>query len=95
MSVGANLEVSYNGRTETVTPMLVSDVSGANITSKPVDLFSGTGYQVGLDRIFADRGVVSISIPGLIEACPPDKLILDVSKKPGINFLWIGTIIVL
>ncbi|HDL04577.1 MAG TPA: hypothetical protein ENH25_10655 [candidate division Zixibacteria bacterium] len=94
MSVGANLEVSYNGRTETVTPMLVSDVSGANITSKPVDLFSGTGYQVGLDRIFADRGVVSISIPGLIEACPPDKLILDVSKKPGINFLWIGTIIV-
>jgi len=94
MSVEAKLEVEYDGRTETVTPTLVSDVSGMNMTSETTALFSGTDYQVRLDKIFADEGVVTISIPGLVEAGAPDRLILDVSKKPGINLLWIGSIIV-
>jgi cytochrome c biogenesis factor len=34
-----------------------------------------------------------LTIPGLIEAGPPDQLILDVSFKPGINLLWLGVIL--
>jgi len=94
MTVGAVLEVSHGGETETVTPMLSSDGSQGGMKSEPVPLFGGSEYKVTLDRIYADEGVVLLSIPGLIESGPPDKLILDVSKKPGINLLWIGTLIV-
>ncbi|MEW5924519.1 MAG: cytochrome c biogenesis protein CcsA [Candidatus Zixiibacteriota bacterium] len=94
MSVGAWLEVSSGGKTETVVPVLRSDASGTKMISDPINLFSNSDYKIKLDKIFADQGTVSLSIPGLVEAGPRDKLILDVSKKPGINLLWLGTIIV-
>ena len=94
MSVGAWLEVSNAGKTETVVPVLRSDASGTQMISDPINLFSDSDYKIKLDKIFADQGTVSLSIPGLVEAGPKDKLILDVSKKPGINLLWLGTIIV-
>ncbi|PKK82731.1 MAG: hypothetical protein CVT49_12065 [candidate division Zixibacteria bacterium HGW-Zixibacteria-1] len=94
MSVGAWLEVGYDGRTETVVPVLRSDPSGTKMVSDPINLFSGSEYKIKLDKIFADQGTVSLSIPGLVEAGSPDRLILDVSRKPGINLLWLGTIIV-
>lgn len=94
MSVGAWLEVSNAGKTETVVPVLRSDASGTKMISDPINLFTDSDYKIKLDKIFADQGTVSLSIPGLVEAGPKDKLILDVSKKPGINLLWLGTIIV-
>jgi len=96
MSVGAKLEVEYNGKVDTVTPVMVSDASGlaGGMTSEPVRLADGLDYEISLDHIYADNGMASFSIPGLIEAGAPDRLIMDVSKKPLINLLWIGAIVV-
>jgi len=96
MSVRANLAVTYDGVTDTISPALVNDPSAGpgQMQSETVPLFPGAPYEVSLVRVFADDGMVALEIPGLIEAGPPDRLILDVSVKPVINLLWLGTIIV-
>ena len=96
MSVGAKLEVEYGGKKEFVTPRMVSDTAGIGkgLISPPTGLFSGTDYRIVLERVFAGQGEVILSIPGLAEAGPPDQLILDVSVKPAINLLWLGSLIV-
>jgi hypothetical protein len=97
MSVGAKLEVEYDGATETIIPMMISNAdpgAGPNMIGEPTPLFSGQNQSVILTRIFAGEGAVALTIPGLAEAGPPDRLILDVSMKPGINLLWFGTIII-
>ena len=99
MSVGATLEVDYKGTRETVTPRLVSNPQatgqgGPNMTPEPVKLFSGQVYDVKLERVNASEGSVTLSVPGLAESSPPDRLILDVSIKPGINLLWLGTLVI-
>ncbi|MCX6828395.1 MAG: cytochrome c biogenesis protein CcsA [candidate division Zixibacteria bacterium] len=99
MSVGATLEVDYKGTRETVTPRLVSnplaaEQGGPNMIPEPVKLFSGQNYDIILERVNASEGSVTLSIPGLAESSPPDQLILDVSIKPGINLLWLGTFVI-
>ncbi len=98
VSVGATLEVQYGGKTETVTPHLVSNPDAAqdarNMISQPAHLFTGQNYDVHLERVNASDGSVALSIPGLIESGAPDRLILDVSRKPAINVLWFGTMLI-
>ncbi|UCD94864.1 MAG: cytochrome c biogenesis protein CcsA, partial [Candidatus Zixiibacteriota bacterium] len=96
MSVGARLEIEYKGEKESITPRLMVSPSGSagDMSGEPVDLPGDSGYQIKLERVYADDGVVALSIPGLIEPGPVDRLILDISKKPGINLLWIGSIAV-
>ncbi|UCD18233.1 MAG: hypothetical protein JSV44_04795, partial [Candidatus Zixiibacteriota bacterium] len=96
ITVAAELEVSSGGRTETARPALTSNISSKSgqLISSPVPLLSGSGYEVRLSRVLPDEGAVMLEIPGLIEAGPPDQLILDMSLKPGINLLWLGTIII-
>ncbi|SYZ74157.1 putative Cytochrome c assembly protein [Candidatus Zixiibacteriota bacterium] len=98
ITVGATLEVEHNGQTETITPHLVSDPNAGgdtrNMISEPAPLFSGQNYEVHLERVNASEGAVGLSIPGLVESGAPDRLILDVSRKPAINVLWFGTMLI-
>jgi hypothetical protein len=50
-------------------------------------------FTVRLEKIFADEGAVLISVEGLTPKSPPDRLILEVSKKPTMNILWAGSIL--
>jgi cytochrome c-type biogenesis protein CcmF len=98
MSVGAELEVEYNGAIDTVTPRMVSNPDavdgGSPMVPSPVKLFAGQNYDIRLEHVKAGMGAVALSIPGLVEMGPQDRLILDVSIKPGINLLWLGTILI-
>jgi len=94
MSVGATLEVTYKGAKETVTPKMVSSPDGNGMVHQSAKIFSGQNYDIALEHINAGEGTVTLAIPGLIESGPPDKLILDISRKPAINLLWLGTLIV-
>ncbi len=94
MSVGARLEVEYEGRLESVVPQLYTNSQGGpGMISDFIPLVDGSGYEIKLQKVFADQGAVSLMIPGLV-AEGGDRLILDVTSKPGINLLWLGTILI-
>ncbi|MBK7141526.1 MAG: cytochrome c biogenesis protein CcsA [bacterium] len=98
MMVAAELEIAHDGTTSTASPAVEhsQDAAGETIRTQRPDsiLFHGSTYPIHLDRIMADQGAVAIAIPGLIERSP-EQLVLDVSKKPLINFVWIGAILIM
>jgi len=94
-TVGAKLVVSYDGEDETIIPLLTSDLATAGGTiSKPLALSGWPDYKISLERVFADDGAVVLSITRPGESYSAEKLVLDISKKPGINLLWAGTMII-
>lgn len=93
ISVAAELEVGHAGVVERIKPVLASGKGGVFV-SEPIPLMSGSDYMVKLDQVLPGEGAVVLEIPGLIEVGPPDQLLLDVSFKPGINLLWLGTILI-
>lgn len=98
MLVAAQIEVSTGGDTYTLSPAVEHSVGedGKTLrTQRPDSLvIAGKTYFVHLKHIMADQGVVAISIPGLIDQSP-EQLVLDISKKPLINFVWIGSILIM
>lgn len=94
-SVAIKLEVEHEGKKETVTPMLVAGPAVASgKIADPVKLFRNSDYEIKVEHMYVYNKSVALSIPGLIDLGPPDRLILDISIKPGINLLWLGTIII-
>jgi cytochrome c-type biogenesis protein CcmF len=95
ITVGVRLEVEYNGQREIIVPTLVSNfAAGTKAQSEPVELSVKPNYKVALKRVFADQRAVSLSIIKPNETTSFEKLVVDVSIKPGINFLWSGTFII-
>ncbi len=98
ISVGAVLEVTHNDKVDTLLPRLVSNPNaaqgGPNMLSEPAKLTGSKSYDVHIEQVFAGEGAVSFSIPGLIEHSAPDRVILDISRKPAINLLWLGTTLI-
>jgi len=94
MNFGARIEVvDAAGYTDTTIPMMVF-ASDRQIEYQDSPLLEGkTGNPVRLEKIFADEGAVLISIEGLTPYMPPDRLVLEVSKKPTMNILWAGSIL--
>ncbi len=93
IAVAAELDVSRGGVTERINPVLASGDDGIFV-SEPIPLMSGSTDSVKLDQVLPGQGAVVLEIPGLTEVGPPDQLLLDVSIKPGINLLWLGTILI-
>ncbi len=58
-------------------------------------VIGGRTYLVSLDRILADQGAVQISIPGLADMGGGERIVLDISKKPLISLVWLGTSLIL
>jgi len=97
MSVGARIDITHADTTWTIVPKVVqsSDQSGG-VESRPEEIaLGGQTYQASILQIMADQGAVVLDIPGLFSDTKPDKLILDISKKPLIVLVWIGTTLVL
>ena len=95
MHFGAKIEVTDStGRSETVIPSVIFE-PGKELGHNDVPLMSGLSKPLRLERIFADQGAVQLSIAGLTPASAPDRLIMEISKKPTMNLLWGGTILLL
>ncbi len=94
MTFGARIEVIDSaGHTGTTLPAM-EFVADQKIKYHDTPLLMGVNNTpVRLEKIFADEGAVLISIPGLTSAGSPDRLILEVSKKPTMNVLWGGSIL--
>lgn len=98
MRVAAILEIGHGDEMQTLEPALQHEQNAAGETIKtsvPVTLeFHDQNYEIQIDRILADQGAVAISIPGLTEI-RPEKLVLDISRKPLINLVWIGAVLIM
>jgi len=98
LRVGARLVVEYDHVCDTVEPAVLALTAGngsSSMTDFPARFGELDQYQVSIERILADQGAVELSIPGLVEAGEPETLILDVTKKPVINLVWVGTTLIL
>jgi len=91
MKVGAVLAISRDTLTEIVTPYLNFDGSGKR--SLKADLPFGEGTVI-LRDIQADAGMVSLQFSGVSGIDIIDLLVLEISTKPLINFIWLGLIMI-
>ncbi|RKX22061.1 MAG: hypothetical protein DRP35_02845 [Candidatus Zixiibacteriota bacterium] len=98
MSVVAKLKVEHNGSTEFLEPIKVyeTDQNGKqNQIDFPANFGDDNNYSVEIADIEASQGAVIFTFPGLMEIGPPDRLIMTITKKPIINLVWAGTILIL
>jgi cytochrome c-type biogenesis protein CcmF len=94
MRVGATLEIGREQEKKTFTPVIVMGGTEAEDSLRTVLLPGGENYLV-LEKIDADdKAVVLNLIPVKLE---PGKnlLVLEVSQKPLINVLWLGTVLIM
>lgn len=94
MSVTARIEVARGDEVQTISPRIVQ--GGTGLTHEPAEFsLGGQKYQADILQVMADQGVVVLDIPGLLPQLKPARLILDISKKPMISLVWIGTTLIL
>jgi cytochrome c-type biogenesis protein CcmF len=93
---GAILDVTDStGKTETIIPSMIFE-AGKPLDYQDVPLMAGLDTRmVRLEKIMADERAIQLTIAGLTPRTAPDQLIMEVSKKPAMNFLWAGAIIML
>ncbi|HVP36712.1 MAG TPA: cytochrome c biogenesis protein CcsA [Terriglobales bacterium] len=91
MKVVAVLQISYNGKTETATPAVLFG-EDQQMTQKEAVLPDSN--VIFLERVMADQGAVELSI-GKKGEQGGETLLLEVSTKPLINLLWLGTIVIM
>ena len=93
VSVGAVLEVTTTqGAMVVITPTLVRETDKqqefpAQIPNDPA--------QIALQDIDPDNGLVALAITGLegLPAPTPAEVTIEVSRKPAINLLWLGIVV--
>ena len=99
MSVGARIEVAGGDSLQTIVPTLVQgtpESGGGGMVSHAAELsVGGQTYEASIAQIMADQGEIVLDIPGLVPGASTEKLILDISKKPMIALVWIGTTLIL
>lgn len=93
MKIGAKLEVGSGKEKQLLEPYQI--VGG----EKPIyqDVFlPGQKTKIGLGKILADtKQVVLLVRSESDQAGPKETLLLEVSHKPLINILWLGTILII
>lgn len=99
MTVAARIDVAHGDEVKSIVPKLIHS-EGADGTPKierePATLeFAEHSYQATIKQILADQAMVILDIPGLTPSMKPERLILDVSKKPMISLVWVGTTLML
>jgi len=94
ISVGAILEVEHNGEKTTLTPTMVMGGIEESQIKRMVHLPGGEDHLV-LEKIDADRKMVTLRLLLEKERTSEDLLLLNVSKKPLINLFWLGTILIM
>ncbi len=96
--VGANLKIEFNNQIFDVTPIRI--IGKEKESSKPKYITGHDGNKVGikLAAIDADNKSIKIEFEGLPDLdneknAAGSQLLIEVSKKPFMNILWLGTII--
>jgi cytochrome c-type biogenesis protein CcmF len=94
VAVGATLQVTRDGRSETVVPQYRFTAGGA-VEAPPMRLPGGG--DVLLSAIDATTGAVQLDFVGVGPrvAGSPAKLSIDVTRKPLIKLVWYGLYVVL
>ncbi|MGE5576919.1 MAG: cytochrome c-type biogenesis CcmF C-terminal domain-containing protein, partial [Syntrophothermus sp.] len=98
VQVGAVLRVTYQGKETTLIPAIA--FTGPEPSGFFPARLPGRNAQVEIDRISGSEGIVGLALKGIAqdgrEVPPPvDRMIVEVSVKPLINVLWLGTLLVL
>jgi len=91
------LEVDHAGVIDTLTPalfMTTNQYGDVEYISEPAFLDSDSTKPINVEKIMADQGAVMLDVPGMDKG-KPEALVLDVTNKPMINLVWIGTTIIL
>jgi len=96
--VGARLKVSRDGNEYDITPAVLME--NGQRTSQPATFTSAGGQEILIDLhgIDAGSGRVEIALEGAASkpaqtSAPQKQLLVEVSKKPFMNVLWLGTIL--
>lgn len=91
MTVGAKLEITKNGKTEKAVPMLEVGGPGGS-KSLPVKISNGAA-AISLNRMNVESQSVTLSLagPGILPS--PEIAVVEVSTKPLVNLVWLGTIL--
>lgn len=94
MRVGATLEVSREQEKVTLTPVIGMEGTEGEDSLRTVLLPGGEDYLV-LEKIDADDRAVVLSLISAKPETGKNLLVLEVSQKPLINVLWLGTVLIM
>ncbi len=98
MRVSANIVVEHNGQTDTLAPAVMAvptEDGGSSFMDFPASFGPNDEYVISIERILVEERAVVVSIPGLYTPEEAETLILDVTKEPIINLVWVGTTLIL
>jgi cytochrome c-type biogenesis protein CcmF len=98
INFGVVFRVDHEGRTVEVTPTFRQRMGGGEPLRTPATIPGTGGITLSIGRIDAEGGAVELQVfdPGLPAQGPtPASLVLDVSTKPLIGLVWLGTILVM
>lgn len=96
--VGAELVIKTKDKNYNITPFLDMGSENKNSTPVSIPMNYGNEIQIKLSSINADTKEIKLEFEGLPESQttsdePVEQLLLEVSTKPFMNVLWLGTII--
>ncbi|NOZ77992.1 MAG: cytochrome c biogenesis protein CcsA [Acidobacteria bacterium] len=95
--IGVKLKVTREGKTYALEPKYLKDTASSERVI-PAGIPGSGGLALTLGKIDANGGAVELELydPSLPPQPPArPSLVLDVSTKPGISLVWIGTIILI
>jgi len=88
------LKVKRDGVVDTLIPTISMDESSQQQFQEMVYLPDGENGLI-LEQIDADRKMVKLSLLAPEDEPQKNLLVLEVSKKPLINLLWLGTVLIM
>jgi len=89
--VRAVLEVTMNGKTEEAIPEIVYHQSG-RVTGDPVRIFDQ--YKIMLGGVNPAKESALVALQNLQPAVDDGRIDVDISTKPLINLVWLGTVLI-
>jgi cytochrome c-type biogenesis protein CcmF len=98
MKVTANIVASRDDTEDTLRPSqtFLMTEQGSTSMEQPAEFSDGSNtYLMTITRIMADQGAVMVDIPGLVGMAGSERLLMDISKKPLIILVWVGTTLIL
>jgi cytochrome c-type biogenesis protein CcmF len=94
MRVGATLEITHEGEKQIFTPAIFMGGTEREDSLRVILLPGGEDHLV-LERINADDKSVTLNLILTNPEAGKNLLVLEVSRKPLINVLWMGTILIM
>jgi cytochrome c-type biogenesis protein CcmF len=86
----AALEVTKDGKMEAVNVELL--FRGGQGLGIPVQVFDN--YEVLLNGVNPNEGAVNLSVRNVTDNGQPEQVDVDISRKPLINLVWLGTALI-